>query len=176
VPTTIDALVALPHVERPEELRRIEPVEVTTYELRDVTLKSFQRAPDGDVHMVLADEHGHTMIAEAAPPFCTDDSSPWKAKISEARAVRGPRDPDDHDGLDLADDLARRARLLRHAARAVRCRAERHRDSPRHGHLLRSRLRASSAAVTYIHLPKWGRADDFFVPDHEFAVGVSLIG
>lgn len=87
VPTTIDALVALPHVERPEELRRIEPVEVTTYELRDVTLKSFQRAPDGDVHMVLADEHGHTLIAEAAPPFCTDDSSPWKGRISAARAV-----------------------------------------------------------------------------------------
>jgi hypothetical protein len=87
VPTTIDALVSLPHVERPEELRRIAPVELTTYELRDVTLKSFQRAPDGDVHMVLADEHGHTLIAEAAPPFCTDDSSPWKGRISAARAI-----------------------------------------------------------------------------------------
>jgi hypothetical protein len=87
VPTTIDALLALPHQERTDEIRRFAPVELTTYELRDVTLKSFQRAPDGDVHMVLADEHGHTMIAEAAPPFCTDDDSPWKARITAVRKV-----------------------------------------------------------------------------------------
>ncbi len=87
VPTTIDALSAIPHVERPADGTRIPPAELTTWELRDVWLKSFQRSPDGDVHMVIADEHGHTMIAEAAPPFCTDDDSPWKARITATRKV-----------------------------------------------------------------------------------------
>lgn len=86
VPTTIDALRALPAVERPSQ-GRIAPVEMTTYVLRDVELRLFQRALDGDVHMVLADEHGHTMIAEAAPPFCTDAKSPWRARIDAVRAV-----------------------------------------------------------------------------------------
>jgi hypothetical protein len=87
VPTTIDALRAIPHVERPGSGLRIVPVELTSYELRDVTLQSFQRAPDGDVHMVVADEHGHTMIVEAAPPFCTDARSPWRAQISAVREI-----------------------------------------------------------------------------------------
>jgi hypothetical protein len=84
VPTTIDELRALPHVDRPPH-GRIAPVELTTYVVRDVELRSFQRAPDGDVHMVLADEHGHTMIVEAAPPFCTDGTSPWRAQITAVR-------------------------------------------------------------------------------------------
>jgi hypothetical protein len=84
VPTTIDTLLAIPHQARPPA-GRIAPAELLTYELRDVTLKSFQRAPDGDIHMVLADEHGHTMIAEAAPPSCTDASSPWRAQITSVR-------------------------------------------------------------------------------------------
>jgi hypothetical protein len=87
VPTTIDELLAVPHVERPADGRRIAPVELTTYALRDVQLRSFQRAPDGDVHMVLADEHGHTLIVEATPPFCTDAGSPWRAQIAAVRAV-----------------------------------------------------------------------------------------
>jgi hypothetical protein len=86
VPTTIDELRAVPHVERPP-VGRIAPVELTTYVLRDVELRSFQRAPDGDVHMVLADEHGHTMIAEAAPPFCTDVDSPWRGQITAVRTL-----------------------------------------------------------------------------------------
>jgi hypothetical protein len=87
VATTIEALVTLPHEERPADLRRFAPVEYTTYVLHDVTLRSFQRAPDGDVHMVLADDQGHTMIAEAAPPFCTPDDSPWKPRIVAVRKV-----------------------------------------------------------------------------------------
>jgi hypothetical protein len=86
VPTTIDELRALPHVDRPPQ-GRIAPVELTTYILRDVELRSFQRAPDGDVHMVIADEHGHTIIIEAAPPFCGDPNSPWRAQIERVRAI-----------------------------------------------------------------------------------------
>jgi hypothetical protein len=87
VPTTIGALIALPHVERPPDGSRIAPAELASYTLRDVVLKSFQRSPDGDVHMVLADEHGHTMIAEAAPPPCTDEKSPWRPQIVAVRAA-----------------------------------------------------------------------------------------
>lgn len=87
VPTTIDALRAFPHVDRPADDSRIAPVELQTWELRDVELRSFQRAPDGDVHMVIADEHGHTMIIEAAPPFCVDEGSPWYAQIAATRKV-----------------------------------------------------------------------------------------
>jgi hypothetical protein len=85
VPTTIDALITIPHVDRPADGSRIAPAELTTYTLRDVVLKSFQRSPDGDVHMVLADEHGHTMIAEATPPSCTDEKSPWRDAIASVR-------------------------------------------------------------------------------------------
>jgi hypothetical protein len=87
VPTTIDALIGLPHVRRPPNDRRIAPVELTTYVLRDVELRAFQRAPDGDVHMVIADEHGHTMIIEATPPFCCGQDSPWRKQIVAVRKV-----------------------------------------------------------------------------------------
>lgn len=87
VPTTIDALRALQHADRPEDRSRIAPTETTTFVLRDVDVLSFQRAPDGDVHMVLSDDHGHTMIAEAAPPFCCDDDSPWRSQIARVRSV-----------------------------------------------------------------------------------------
>jgi hypothetical protein len=87
VPTTIAELIAIPHVERPPGMRRIAPAELRTYTLRDVRLSSFQRSPDGDVHMVLADAEGHTMIAEATPPGCTGEHSPWRARIAEVRAV-----------------------------------------------------------------------------------------
>ena len=83
---TIDELRSFPHVERPAS-GRIAPVELTTYVLRDVELRSFQRAPDGDVHAVLADEHGHTIIVEAAPPFCADKNSPFYDSIARVRTV-----------------------------------------------------------------------------------------
>ena len=85
VPSTIAELIAIPHAERPPEMRRIAPAELHTYTLRDVTLRSFQRSPDGDVHMVLADAEGRTMIAEATPPSCTAETSPWRARIAEVR-------------------------------------------------------------------------------------------
>ncbi len=87
VPATIAELIAIPHVERPPGMRRIAPAELRTYTLRDVTLRSFQRAPDGDVHMVLADAEGRTMIAEVTPPGCTPAPSPWRDRIVEVRAA-----------------------------------------------------------------------------------------
>jgi hypothetical protein len=87
VPATIAELIAIPHAPRPPAMHRIVPAELRTYTLRDVTLRSFQRSPDGDVHMVLADAEGRTMIAEATPPGCTSESSPWRAQIAEVRAT-----------------------------------------------------------------------------------------
>ena len=87
VPTTIDALIALAHVARPTDRSRIAPVELTTFVVRDVQLDGFQRAPDGDVHMVIADEHGHTMIIEATPPFCMEEGSLWREQITAVRKV-----------------------------------------------------------------------------------------
>ena len=87
VETTIDELRSFPNPGRPPDGSRIRPVEVTTYVVRDVELRSFQRAPDGDVHMVLVDAHGHSMIIEAAPPFCTDDTSPWRGQIASVRKL-----------------------------------------------------------------------------------------
>ena len=86
VPTSIDELRAIPHIDRPPS-GRIAPFELMTYSLHDVWFQSFQRSPDGDVHMVLADDDGHTMIAETPPPSCTDDSSPWHDKIVAVRSA-----------------------------------------------------------------------------------------
>jgi hypothetical protein len=85
VETTIDALLAFPHVDRPEDGSRIAPVETTTWVVRDVELGGYQRSPDGDVHMIIADAHGHTMIIEATPPFCLADATPWRAQIARVR-------------------------------------------------------------------------------------------
>jgi hypothetical protein len=87
VPTTIDALLAFPHVDRPDDGSRIVPVELTTWVVRDVEMRGFQRAPDGDVHMIVADEHGHTIIIEVTPPFCTPETSPWREQITAVRQV-----------------------------------------------------------------------------------------
>jgi hypothetical protein len=84
VPTTIAELVALPHVDRPPS-GRIAPVELTTYVLRDVILDSFQRPPDSDIHLVLRDAQGRTMIAEVAPPYCTANTSVWRDRIVAVR-------------------------------------------------------------------------------------------
>jgi hypothetical protein len=87
VETTVDALIGVPHVERPDDGHRIWPEEVTTWVIRDVTLEGFQRSPDGDVHMMVADEHGHMVIIEVTPDFCTDEKSPWGEQIAAVRKV-----------------------------------------------------------------------------------------
>jgi hypothetical protein len=43
------------------------------------------READGDCHMVLADEHGDTMIAEIPAPDCIRHDSPWRELIARAR-------------------------------------------------------------------------------------------
>jgi hypothetical protein len=92
VATTIDALRAAPKPDRVDD-HRIVPVEMTMYLLRNVTLRAYQRAIDHDIHLEIADEHGHTMIAEIPDPDLVDDASPWRELIAAARAVFEDRFP-----------------------------------------------------------------------------------
>jgi hypothetical protein len=64
---------------------RIRPVEDRTYELRNVYLTQFILAEDGDIHMVVRDGTGTSMIAEIPNPRCVSSASRWKAAIRSAR-------------------------------------------------------------------------------------------
>jgi hypothetical protein len=84
VPTTIVHLRSLrPPVTLPR-LRRVRPVETTVWAVDGVLLR-YKVEEDSDVHVVLADTGGRTMIVELAAPQCVGSSSPFLPAI---RAVR----------------------------------------------------------------------------------------
>ena len=85
--TTIDALRALLPPEHLRTSPRLPPTETTTFLITDVRLHSYVREADGDYHMVIADEHGDTMIAEIPAPDCIHKASPWRDVIGRARAA-----------------------------------------------------------------------------------------
>ena len=62
---------------------RIGPVEKTLYQL-DATLTKYKAESDGDLHLVLQDAAGRTLIVEIPDPACMG-SSPWKASVTAAR-------------------------------------------------------------------------------------------
>jgi hypothetical protein len=64
---------------------RVAPVELTTYRVH-ARLVEYVREADGDYHLVLADRHGRTMVAEIPNPSCVAKISPVKAAIRSARA------------------------------------------------------------------------------------------
>lgn len=64
---------------------RVPPVELTTYRVR-ARLVEYVREDDGDDHLVLADSHGRTIIAEIPDPTCVAHLSPVKTAIRTARA------------------------------------------------------------------------------------------
>ena len=65
---------------------RVSPVELTTYRVR-ARLVEYVREADGDYHLVLADRHGRTIIAEIPDPACVAKISPVKAAIRSARTT-----------------------------------------------------------------------------------------
>jgi hypothetical protein len=65
---------------------RIAPVELHKYLLRHVILRQYRIEDDGDIHLVLADGHGHHMIAEIPHHVCTAGSR-WRSAIASARSV-----------------------------------------------------------------------------------------
>src|SRR5213076_2248722 len=83
--TTISSLVLLPAPNPIPDDRRVQPTETTVWVL-NATLKKYVRAYDSDYHMVLADDAGHTMIAEIPDPGCVGPGSPLAAGIAHARA------------------------------------------------------------------------------------------
>jgi hypothetical protein len=84
VPTTIVHLRSLhPPVTLPR-LSRVRPVETTVWTVEAVLLR-YKLEEDSDVHVVLADTGGRTMIVELPAPQCVGSSSPFLPGI---RAVR----------------------------------------------------------------------------------------
>jgi hypothetical protein len=84
VAITIAELVALkPPAVRPES-SRIAPVELTTYELRNVTLELAKLEFDSDYHLAVNDGK-RSMIAEAPFPGCVPSTSSFAADIACAR-------------------------------------------------------------------------------------------
>ncbi len=81
--TTIAALVTIPAPVQPVD--RVAPVEDTVYKL-SATLAGFKMETDSDYHLVLADGHGATMIAEIPAPGCVT-GGPFKAAIAMSRAA-----------------------------------------------------------------------------------------
>jgi len=83
--TTIASLSAITAPNPIPDGRRVQPTETTVWVL-NATLKKYVRAYDSDYHMVLADDAGHTMIAEIPDPGCVGPGSPLAAGIARARA------------------------------------------------------------------------------------------
>lgn len=99
---TIAELVALPAPRDPDKVPdRDGPTELTVYELK-CTLIAYKEEKDGDFHLVLSDEEGHTMIAEIPyPGFCKE--SIWVDQITVARKAF---DTKFHKSLDKLRELA----------------------------------------------------------------------
>ena len=83
--TTIASLSAITAPNPIPDGRRVQPTEITVWVL-NATLKKYVRAYDSDYHMVLADDAGHTMIAEIPDPGCVGPGSPLAAGLAHARA------------------------------------------------------------------------------------------
>jgi hypothetical protein len=81
--STIAALGSL--VAPRDPTTRIARVETTVYRVR-ATLTYYKLESDSDIHLVLSDGAGHTMIAEIPSPHC-DAGSAFAAQISAARAA-----------------------------------------------------------------------------------------
>jgi hypothetical protein len=80
--TTIAALDALPRPSDPTT--RVPPVETTVYRVH-ATLTYLKLESDSDIHLVLSDGAGHSMIAEIPSPAC-DAGSASGTQIAQARS------------------------------------------------------------------------------------------
>jgi hypothetical protein len=87
-PTTISTSVAYlagrPQPSTYPQDERIAPFELHTYEIT-ATVTQYTQAADHDIHMVLHDSQGRSMIAEIPKPSCVGTTSPWRAAIAVAR-------------------------------------------------------------------------------------------
>jgi hypothetical protein len=82
-PVTVATLRSYPQPTSYPANSRIGAVEKTAYRL-DVTLTKYKLEGDSDLHLVVADAQGRTLIVEVPDPSCMG-SSPWKSRVATAR-------------------------------------------------------------------------------------------
>jgi hypothetical protein len=65
---------------------RIGPMELHTWAVTAI-LKQYKQESDGDIHLVIKDSAGRSMIAELPYGGCVPTTSRWKSAIASARAA-----------------------------------------------------------------------------------------
>ena len=84
-PNTIASLTALAKPSTIPPTSRIQPTETTLWSL-NATLTEFKLEGDSDIHLVIIDENGNSMIAEIPDPNCVGSGSSFASGISNARS------------------------------------------------------------------------------------------
>jgi hypothetical protein len=90
VATIADLINLTPPRPVPKDNSRVAPTETTVFVVNaTLTDYKFETGPtgDSDYHLVLADDQGHTMVAEIPSPNCVGVGSPFAAQIASARAT-----------------------------------------------------------------------------------------
>jgi len=82
--TRISAMRSWPAPNHLPTNTRVAPHELQVWSV-DATLTQFKKETDDDLHLVLADDSGHTIIAEIPDPKCVDPSSPFLEDIATTR-------------------------------------------------------------------------------------------
>lgn len=85
VDITIAWLAALPRPGRTPEAARASDAERTVWRVSVVVI-GYKLEADGDYHVVIADEHGTTMIVEIPDPDCAAPGA-WGPEVRAARAA-----------------------------------------------------------------------------------------
>jgi hypothetical protein len=84
-PNTIASLTALAKPSTIPPTSRIQPTETTLWSL-NATLTEYKLEGDSDIHLVIVDENGDSMIAEIPDPNCVGSGSSFASGISNARS------------------------------------------------------------------------------------------
>jgi hypothetical protein len=83
--TSVETLANMPAPVDPTA--RVAPVETHVWQLTGVHAVGLREEPDSDIHLVVSDQRGHTMITEFPSPGCdTAASAPDRTGMSRARA------------------------------------------------------------------------------------------
>jgi hypothetical protein len=85
VPSTIFHLRSLPAPSSALVTSRLRPVETTVYSVSAILLR-YKYETDSDIHLVIADTGGRTMIAEMPAQQCVGASSPFLPSIRYVRS------------------------------------------------------------------------------------------
>jgi len=86
VATQVASLVKIPKPSHYPTNNRIVPTELHVFQVT-ATVTQYKEEADSDIHLVLHDSAGHSMIAEIPAPTCVASSSRWRSNIASARAT-----------------------------------------------------------------------------------------